>query len=1779
MVAANKIVKEVEIHYSATGLDQVKAKADAFAKAQDGLAKSTDAVGGSEERVARRRTTMAEAQARMQRQNEQMLAMQQQVANSNEAVARSLDGLARSQATAAQGSVALTDAANDNVGALDRLGSAFKAVGEFALKHPVLLLAGAGLAARGLSSLAALAGTALGAASASTARYAATSTAMGGAVAGAATAASRGLGAASTAATATSGGLAVLATRLAMLTSPLGLLLVGAGLLATAVLAVGSSFSSMGEKSEEVDKTSSKFAKLVELGKQSEKLDISGPFIRSFTGLGAKVELEANQMQSALEKASAFVRDEFEQVNKLREKMTELEKLGYSGGAPFKASDQLDLANNSEERIRAALTLMTELEERGHKLAAINIAEAMFGADFTEKLRTGQTTVKQFVADLDEASRKQLLKQEDVQRAVELSRAIEKTKREIMDVIDIRSDFSKLGIMINEWYLSGLQAIKGIVDYIAASIKSLGTQLTESSFWKNGTWLLEKMGVKTSLTTEQPVAAPVPAPAPIGYRNTSEMQGPKLPDTPRLKEAKQAAQEASSAYEMLIKRTQDRVKELELEIASVGGARDQVIKLKLAHDLERAALSSGVTVTKEMRDEWDKLGDKLASSTGRLEDSRRALESTREAQRAMADEFATFAEDITLGGQKIGDAFASLSKSFGSSTFKALLTGEGPLAGLYGTAAAERGQVGGLLGGKLNLGNLFDTSDITKALGIGAETGIGRALSEALKPQKANGGFASSKLGGGLTAVAAGASIGYSSASPLMGIAGGALAGASLGPWGAVVGGAAGLIGGLLGQSEAKKAAKKRIQEQLKAYRDAYQEALPQIKQLQAQLRGESVGNVGGQIDQAFQQAVGANKTASQGGDQAKADQIMRDFERYAVRLRDRFVSTFAGMASEIERGLGTNGPFAQAAAAVVALGDALKAFVEDAKSLPDAEANTARARAAAQAAALAAIDQPKTLSDTQARLASIQGTAAGLSEVLRDLGMSADDAAAAIRDRTAKAMDALRARFSADLGAKINDASGKAYLNEIADLLKERDGLMADAQAIGASTAQVSEYFGLAAQKIVNESELTGDAFSALVARFPALNGAVVAFGQAVDTAASKAEAAARALGYQDRTFAAGLDTSTLADSLAAFDRKADQERAAEAKAGGQAMVDLEAALSAERAGIIRDFAKQAAEAEKAAAEAIERRVLSAEDRLFAARNDTSTLTGRLAELDRQHAQERIEEVKAGGEAMASLEQAQAAERLKIVREAGEAEVAARKQALAEAQTFLDGATKTIRTYLDGLKAGSDTVLSPGDRLKEAQAQFERQMALARGGDREALGSITTYAGNLLEAGKSQFASGKGYQDIVAAVTKQLEALPSQVSAEQLIVNAINDSGDAIVDATTLMRETLRAAVGANNPGAVAAALTANFTRLDASVNGLLDYGEFLAGLGPLATKAEQQAAKAIFNAIDADGDGQISRLEAVNASVGLTKQAVDINSIHVVNRATQAGWQAEAIRAAIAANSPSSVAAALDANFTRLDTSVNGLLDYGEVVAALGPMATRAEQEAARRIFDAIDANGDGQLSRLELVNASAGATKSAVDATKGAVDATTRATWDVVGATRAVQDFNAVYRESFAYHLRLTERVVNNLWSANARSGAQTYAEGGWVRGPGSGTSDSIAARLSNGEFVVNAAAARLNAPFLEAMNDNRAMMMPAMPVPMMAGGGGFDIAPLVSEIRALRSEAKAQAEMIARLTKAAGDKVAGRVEDVGEEVAGQREDARRSVAPARAGRGEPVTTRAA
>ena len=217
--------------------------------------------------------------------------------------------------------------------------------------------------------------------------------------------------------------------------------------------------------------------------------------------------------------------------------------------------------------------------------------------------------------------------------------------------------------------------------------------------------------------------------------------------------------------------------------------------------------------------------------------------------------------------------------------------------------------------------------------------------------------------------------------------------------------------------------------------------------------------------------------------------------------------------------------------------------------------------------------------SDIEAALAEARGAAAGLDVALKDLGMSAEEAATAIQGALDKRIALLAETFTRGLQDQIDELDGKGYLASFRELIEQRDTLLKDASLINVDTSLVSTFFAKQAQNLVDGAELAGDGFAELIKLFPELSGVVTAF-------ADKAEDALRAIterieGYDERRFSALEDTSTLAGAMAAFNRRAARERYAEGLAGGEGMLALDAALAAEKVATIQGLLNQARQEE----------------------------------------------------------------------------------------------------------------------------------------------------------------------------------------------------------------------------------------------------------------------------------------------------------------------------------------------------------------------------------------------------------------------------------------------------------------------------------------------------------------------------------------------------------------------------------------------------------------------
>jgi tape measure domain-containing protein len=180
---------------------------------------------------------------------------------------------------------------------------------------------------------------------------------------------------------------------------------------------------------------------------------------------------------------------------------------------------------------------------------------------------------------------------------------------------------------------------------------------------------------------------------------------------------------------------------------------------------------------------------------------------------------------------------------------------------------------------------------------------------------------------------------------------------------------------------------------------------------------------------------------------------------------------------------------------------------------------------------------------------------------------------------------------------------------------------------------------------------------------------------------------------------------------------------------------------------------------------------------RLTAEGNSEAADLARQTEAARQETQAFTEQLEALAIAAAEksrllveLEETQAAERAAIIERYAD-----------QARDALLRTGGSIRAYLDNLRAGASGGASPTDRLVEAQNAFGRDLALARGGDADALARITQTADTLLTASRAMDASGADFQALRQFVISSLENLPATQSYDAQILAALQRLGGSV--------------------------------------------------------------------------------------------------------------------------------------------------------------------------------------------------------------------------------------------------------------------------------------------------------------------------------------------------------------------------------------------------------------
>lgn len=160
---------------------------------------------------------------------------------------------------------------------------------------------------------------------------------------------------------------------------------------------------------------------------------------------------------------------------------------------------------------------------------------------------------------------------------------------------------------------------------------------------------------------------------------------------------KQARAEKLNDYQREIKAIQERTAALQQEATTVGQSAGQVAAAKAEFELLAAAKEANVKITPALEADIKRLATAYGEATSRLEEARQAQESFVDLQNFIGQSLSGFFSDIVSGGENAEKSLMNLTKRLADMALQAALLGQGPLAGILGTAGANGG-VGGLIG-------------------------------------------------------------------------------------------------------------------------------------------------------------------------------------------------------------------------------------------------------------------------------------------------------------------------------------------------------------------------------------------------------------------------------------------------------------------------------------------------------------------------------------------------------------------------------------------------------------------------------------------------------------------------------------------------------------------------------------------------------------------------------------------------------------------------------------------------------------------------------------------------------------------------------------------------------------------------------------------------------------------------------------------------------------------------------------------------------------------------
>ena len=540
-------------------------------------------------------------------------------------------------------------------------------------------------------------------------------------------------------------------------------------------------------------------AALVAIASAASAVGVGTTFFQAYTQQAKELGVEASTLTAELAKLNEVSTAKLHTKSDADDKTTvdfageeAIKAQVAAKNVSQKALNTFDDADGNEGRYRAILDILDEMDKKGEKIAELDLAEKLLGASFAERLRSGAQSIDDMKAAADKISTsgginivppEQLAAAQQMKKDIDdLNARLAEQTKPVTDLVTgafqdvdgvliaieaaIVSATEEVGKFLAKWLSAGT-----VINDIKAKIQDVAGALREyAGLEKLPLTAEQRQRDAENAGTYKPAPDPDGGDALFGFRRMrlkaaaerdanrdadqdADQNDDEFGDRPdsinnRRKTDRSNALLPTSSKDSGGDDDQDKIEDFINNLKKEAVAeKAKADTLGLSNQAQREALD--LAKAREIASQDDRTlteaeiaaikqqSDAYAAAETKINQFAKAQEAAKAQASFLGNEFESAVEKMAIGGGKLRDVMLDVVKAIEQAALKAAILGEGPLAGLFGTAAGGANGEGkgyGGLGGALGLatsafsgkGGTDAAADATQ----NAEYGIGGAAGD-----------------------------------------------------------------------------------------------------------------------------------------------------------------------------------------------------------------------------------------------------------------------------------------------------------------------------------------------------------------------------------------------------------------------------------------------------------------------------------------------------------------------------------------------------------------------------------------------------------------------------------------------------------------------------------------------------------------------------------------------------------------------------------------------------------------------------------------------------------------------------------------------------------------------------------------------------------------------------------------------------------------------------------------------------------------------------------------